>query len=160
MARVVDIVTEEEAYLHAVGLLARRARTSAEVSSDLASRGASPEVIESVVGRLKSHRHLDDAAYAFDAAGALLDGKGMSPEAAVATLVERGVSEATARDAVDGARDGRSDGELCRAALDRRLRGRALEASMVGKEGRALARLGWDEEVVLRALERAARESP
>jgi hypothetical protein len=29
---------------------------------------------------------------------------------------------------------------------------------MVGKEGRALARLGWEEDVVLRTLERAARE--
>jgi SOS response regulatory protein OraA/RecX len=160
MARAVRIDTEEEAYQHAVGLLARKARTSAEVASDLAARGAVDEVVESVLGRLKSHRHLDDAAYAFDAAGALLDGKGMAPEAAVATLVERGISAAVARDAIEAVREGRSEGELCRSALERRLRGRTLEASMTGKEGRALARLGWDEEVVLRALERAAREAP
>lgn len=159
MARAVRIDTEEEAYQHAVGLLARKARSTAEVASDLASRGAAEDVIESVVGRLKSHRHLDDAAYAFDAATALLDGKGMAPDSAVASLVERGVAEAVARDAVEGAREGRSEGELCRAALERRLRGRPLGGAMHGKEGRALARLGWDEEVVLRTLERAAGEA-
>ncbi|MFM2152455.1 MAG: RecX family, partial [Pseudomonadota bacterium] len=109
MARAVRIDTEEEAYQHAVGLLARKARTSAEVARDLAARGASDEVVESVLGRLKSHRHLDDAAYAFDTASALLDGKGLSPAAAVATLVERGVVEGVARDAVEGARESRSE---------------------------------------------------
>lgn len=156
MARRPAIETEEQAYEAAVRLLARKARTAAEVSVELESRGTASELIESVLGRLKSHRHVDDAALAGDQAFSLIEGKGMSPAAAVQTLVERGVGEAVAREAVEQAREGRSDRELCERALAKRTKG-VLAEDRVGKEARALARLGYDEDVIERALERARR---
>lgn len=155
--RLQRLDTLEAAYEAAVAMLARKARTATEVASALAEKGASPDDVESVVARLKAHRHLDDVTLAHDEAASLLDGKGLAPAAAVESLVQRGIAEGTARDAVDTVREGRSDLELCGAALARRLRGRALAPADVGREGRALARVGWDEEVVLRVLERAAR---
>jgi hypothetical protein len=57
---------------------------------------------------------------------------------------------------VETAREGLSDEDLCLRALDRRLKGRGLGVSGLAKEGRALARLGWEEDVVTRVLERRA----
>jgi regulatory protein len=149
------IDTLEEAYDEAVRMLARKPRTSAEVAEALAARGVGADDVESVLGRLKSHRHLDDAVLAGDDAFSLVDGKGLAPAAAVQKLLGRGIPEAVARDAVEAAREGRTESELCARALERRTKGRPLAPDAVGKEGRALARLGYDEETVLRALERA-----
>jgi regulatory protein len=149
------IDTPEDAYDEAVRMLARKPRTSAEVIEALAEKGADAEMIETVIGRLKSHRHLDDAVLAGDEAFALIDGKGFAPALAVQTLLERGILEATARDAVEAAREGRTDAELCGRALSRRNRGKTFAPDDTPKEGRALARLGYEEEVVLRVLERA-----
>ena len=153
MPRKGDMSTEEAAYEEAVSFLARKARTTAEVMERLSAAGARDEVVSSVVGRLKAHRHLDDTAYASDAASGLLDGKGLSPDAAVATLVSRGVGDSTAREAVEAAREGRSEVELCRAAADRRIGAGPLAPAAFGRHARALARLGWDEETLRRVLE-------
>lgn len=149
------IETLEAAYEEAVKLLARKARTAREVEGELLARGAPADDVASVVARLKAHRHLDDAALAGDEAFTLVDGKGWAPAAAVQILVERGVPPAVARDAVDAACEGRGEGDLCQAALARRLKGRPLAPSLAAKEGRALARLGYEEDVVTRVLERA-----
>lgn len=147
--------TLEDAYEEAVRLLARKARTAAEVAAELDARGAAPEHVESVVARLKAHRHLDDAELAHDQAFALLDGKGYAPEAAVQALVQRGVGSGLAQEAVDAARDGRTERALCEAAFRRRTKGRALTQADAAREGRALARLGFDAEIVARVLEQA-----
>jgi SOS response regulatory protein OraA/RecX len=110
-----------------------------------------------VFGRLKSHRHLDDAALASDQAFLLIEGKGLSPQAAVQTLVGRGISEPVAREAVEAAQEGRSELELATQALARRLKGRALSPDAEGREARALGRAGYDEDVVARVIERARR---
>lgn len=138
-------------------MLARKARTSAEVADELAARGAGAEQIASVLGRLKAHRHLDDAELAGDEAFRLVDGKGLAPSAAVQKLVERGIASKAAQAAVEAAVDGRSEAALCERALEKRLKGRLLMSEQVPREGRALARLGYDEGLVARALERALR---
>lgn len=149
------IATSDEAYEAAVRLLARKARTTAEVAAALEAKGVERGTIESVVGRLQSHRHLDDAALAGDQAFALVAGKGLAPAAAVQMLVQRGLPDAVAREAVEAAREGQGEVELCTQALNRRLKGRRCERSATTREGRALARLGYDEDVVLRVLARA-----
>jgi SOS response regulatory protein OraA/RecX len=140
-------------YDAAVQMLARKARTSAEVRNELLAHGASEEDVESVLGRLKAHRHLDDAELASDEAFSLLESKGLAPELAVYKLTERGLPDSQAREAVEGAREGLSESQLCQRALERRLKGKALAPSGAAKEGRALARLGYDEEVIARTLE-------
>ena len=61
------------------------------------------------------------------------------------------------REAVEAARDGQTELQLCERALNRRLKGKALAPTGAGKEGRALARLGYGEDVISRTLERALR---
>lgn len=155
MARRRLPLTLDDAYDEAVRMLARKARSAAEVKAALVGKGTSVDDADSVVARLKAHRHLDDAEFAADQAFSLLDGKGTAPEAIVRTLEERGIASSLAREAVASIRDEREELDLCREALSRRLKGRALDASVVAREGRALARLGWEEDLVSRVLEEA-----
>ena len=154
MAKSKPIATLEEAYERAVAMLTRKSRSAAEIEADLASAGADDETIASVIGRLKSHRHLDDAVLAEDQAFALLDGKGWAPQAAVQLLEQRGIAPAIAREAVETVREGRSESALCRAALEKRLGGKPVTPLGLAKEARALGRLGYDEEVIRALLER------
>jgi SOS response regulatory protein OraA/RecX len=149
----------EAAYETAVRMLARKSRSCAEVRAALAEKGATDADIESVIGRLKAHRHLDDAELASDEAYTLLESKGLSPDAAVYKLSMRGLDSGLARRSVESVREGRSEWVLCERALERRLKGRPLPERNAGREGRALARLGYEEEVVARVIERAMRGS-
>ena len=149
----------DTAYNTAIRMLARKARSCAEVRIALTDKGASGDDVESVIGRLKSHRHLDDAELASDQAYSLIDSKGLSPERAVYMLTERGIASTVARQAVDAIREGQSDWVLCERALARRLRGKALSEKNAGREARALARLGYEGEIVTRAIDRALRRS-
>jgi regulatory protein len=159
MPKVAVIDSQEVAYERAVKMLARRPRTSTEVREQLIAAGASTDAVDEVVARLKAHRHLDDAELASDEAHTLLEGKGLSPELAMYKLTTRGIAPALARDCVEAVREGRSDWALCERALQRRLRGKRLPARNAGREGRALARLGYEEEIVARVIERAMNGS-
>jgi SOS response regulatory protein OraA/RecX len=149
----------EAAYELAIRMLARKSRSCAEVRTALAEKGASDSDADSVVSRLKAHRHLDDAELASDEAYTLLESKGLSPEAAVYKLSMRGLDAGLAKRSVESVREGRSEWVLCQRALERRLKGRPLAERNAGREGRALARLGYEEEVVARVIERAMRGS-
>lgn len=149
------LATLDDAYEAAVRLLARKARTAAEVAEELSNRGAAADDVASVVARLKAHRHVDDAELAHDQAFALVDGKGLSSSAAVETLLGRGVPATAAREAVAAVLEGRGERELCDAALQRRLRGARLQPASAARESRALARLGHDAEIVARVIEQA-----
>jgi regulatory protein len=159
MPRAAPLETVEAAYEAAVKMLTRKARSASEVRAALLAKGATEEDAESVIGRLKSHRHLDDAVLAADEAYSLLEGKGLSPAFAMHTLTERGLASELVRQCVEEVRDGRSDAVLCERALQKRLRGKPLAEENLGREGRALARLGYEEDVVTQALERATRGS-
>lgn len=159
MARRRTLVDFDEAYDEAVRMLARKARSAAEVAQALLERGADADDVESVIARLKAHRHLDDAELAADQAFSLLEGKGLAPQAIVQTLVARGISSATAEDAAASVVEERTELQLCAQALSRRLKGRLLAGSAFAREGRALARLGWDEETVARVLETALKDA-
>jgi regulatory protein len=159
MAKRGPIESLEEAYDLAVRMLTRRARTSAEVRAQLLHEGGRPDDVESVLGRLKAHRHLDDAVLASDEAFRLLEAKALAPALAVYSLTERGIDGATAQESVESVREGRSEVDLCVRALSLRLKGRQLKVEAAPKEGRALARLGYEEDVVTRTLERALRGS-
>lgn len=154
MPRQTPIHSEDDAYEEAIRLLARAPRSAAEVAARLEAKGADPDAIESVLGRLRAHRHVDDAELASDQAFKLLDGKGQAPALAVQTLIARGIAERVAREAVEAAREERSEQALCEAALRRR-NNKAIAPSAAAREGRALARLGYDAEIIARVLERA-----
>lgn len=158
MAKAVRI-DPAAAYEIAIRMLTRKSRSCAEVRAALAEKGAAAGDVEDVVARLKAHRHLDDAELASDEAYTLLESKGLSPDAAVYKLSMRGLDAGLAKRSVEAVREGRSEWVLCERALERRLKGRQLPERNAGREGRALARLGYEEEVVARVIERAMRGS-
>ncbi len=155
MPKRLPLATPEAAYDEAVRMLTRKARSIAEVAAGLREREADDRAIAGAIDRLVEEHILDDEKFATDEATALVDQKGFAPAAAVRTLVERGLAEALAKSAVDAAKDGRGELELCAQALRRHTRGARLDQAQAGKEARALARLGYDEEVVARVIEKA-----
>ena len=111
--------------------LAARPRSEAEVRRRLARAEASPATIDRVIVRLLELRYLDDAGYARARAGSLAR-RGFGPRAIAAKLAQAGVRGEVAR---EGTREGLPEDErtLARAALEKRLRGRAY-ASLDRKE--------------------------
>lgn len=55
---------KEDAYRKSLGMLERKARTTAELSRALKRKGYTPEVVAGCLARLQSRRMLDDSAYA------------------------------------------------------------------------------------------------
>lgn len=146
---------ESAAFDRAVRLLTRKARSVQEIRDALESEGVDDEVAANVVSRLLSLRHLDDAELASDQAFALLHGKGYSPAAIHEALTRRGIASALVDEAIAAAVEGREALELCAAALQRRLGRASLTPDSAPKHARALARLGWDAELIRRVIERA-----
>ncbi|MBO9600776.1 MAG: regulatory protein RecX [Cohnella sp.] len=63
-AKLRDEEQKEEAYRAALGMLERKARTTAELSRALKRKGFSQEAIEGCVERLRTNRMVDDSAFA------------------------------------------------------------------------------------------------
>lgn len=146
---------ESAAFDRAVRLLTSKARSSHEIRTTLVKEGADEDVAAAVVSRLVSHRQLDDAELASDQAFSLLQGKGYSPAAIREALTQRGIDGTLVDEAIAFAVEGRSEVELCAEALDRKLGSSVLTPDSAARYARALARLGWDEEVIRRVIERA-----
>ena len=63
-AKLRDEEQKEEAYRAALGMLERKARTTAELARALKRKGFSQEAIEGCVERLRTNRMVDDSAFA------------------------------------------------------------------------------------------------
>lgn len=100
----------------ALRLLARKARTRAELARRLGGRGFAPEVVAAALDRLAGRGLLDDAVVAAEHARARVSQLPRGPRAIVAELRARGVDDAAARAAVDRAmeEEGLSELDLAR----------------------------------------------
>ncbi len=139
----------------ALKLIARKARTQAEVERALAK--FSPAEREAAVARLKELGYMDDREVGLSRARSLL-AKGEAPRLAARRLASQGVASADARAAVAEAAGGAADDELVARALRLKLRGRQpkdegerrrLFRSLVAKGHRASAvaralQLAWE----------------
>lgn len=88
------------AYDAAVGLLARRAHSRAELRRKLARRGYGAEEVDGVILRLERQGYVDDAAFA--AGHVRRRSRSRGPLALAAELAARGVDRAAAEAAVAG----------------------------------------------------------
>ena len=141
----------------ALKLLARKARTQAEVERALAKFSATER--DAAVARLKELGYMDDREVALGRARTLL-GRGEAPGLAARRLGAQGVSAPVARAAVAEVAGGAAEDELLARALRLRLRGRQprdegerrrLYRSLVAKGHRASAvaralQLAWEGE--------------
>jgi regulatory protein len=160
----------ERAKALALRLLSARARSEKQLGERLIRSGLGAEV-EEVLGWLRRLGYLDDGAYARARARSLLAPGRLGPRLAERRLEAAGVDPAAARDAVSAAaaeragvlaEAGPGPGEqedpevtLCRAALERKLRG--VDPASLDERGRArLARFlrgrGYSADAVARVI--------
>ncbi|WP_373044712.1 regulatory protein RecX [Vulgatibacter sp.] len=141
--------------------IAARPRSEAEVRRRLARAEAAPATIDRVIERLGELRYLDDAAFARARAGSLAR-RGFGPRAIAVKLSQAGVRGEAARQGTS-AGIGEDERELARAALEKRLKGRAF-AALDRKEQARLARWlagrGFSPGAVRAACERAGSFDP
>src|SRR3990172_7469450 len=119
-------------YAKALDALARRARSSAELTRWLAQRDHSPEHVARTIERLTAVGLLDDAAYARSLARSRATGRGMSRRRIQAELARRGVARAQV------------DAAIAEVMADEDVDERALVEAAAAKKLRALATLAPD----------------
>ena len=145
--------TGVDAYVLALGWLARRELTEKQIRQRLARRGCEPDAVDDAVARLKAERAIDDArvAGAFARTAVRLKGRGpMRLERDLQGLgIERGAAKAAVRDVL-AETDERT---LARQALARRWRqaGRP-EPADAARLYRALLRQGFGPSAARAAL--------
>ena len=141
------------AYVEAVKLLARRELSEAQVRQRLKRRGYEPDDVDAAVARLKEERSIDDARVAAAMARTQASVKRRGRLRVRRHLESAGIDRAIVRRAVDDAFDGVDEASLIQAALNRRLRGRAIETDAERQRlYRYLLNQGFDAEHVAEAL--------
>jgi regulatory protein len=151
----------QEALHRAVRLLARRARSSHEISESLTRAGFKAEVVETVVLRLGELRLLDDAEFAAECASQAL-ARGRSAEWIRQDLLQRGVAASAVQVALDELDACNSE---YRRALEvaRRRRGAVPDVPTAKAYGRLmgyLCRRGYDAELAAKVCRKVVGEEP
>jgi regulatory protein len=131
----------------AARLLARRPLTTTELEARLVAMGYQARTACGVVARARELRWLDDEALAHDRARALR-ARGAGPLRIGADLEARGLPAALIEAAVEKSRDGRSERDWARAALEA-----ARVAGAPARAWRLLLQRGFPEDVVERLLD-------
>ena len=107
MARKAVSQPEKTAYVHALGRLARRDHSEAELQTALARRGHSDEEVEAALERLRGQRYLDDAGFAERFARSRLLGHRVGRNRIRQGLRQRGVDRVVAEEGLRKALAGR-----------------------------------------------------
>lgn len=152
-----DTVTVREA---ALGLIARRRYTEAELASRLGRKGYGEEEIAGAMAWLRELKYLDDAALARESA-ALAVRQHVGPARVAARLRGRGVDRQTVAGASDAAFEGVDLRDSARAALRRRFGRAALAEAGPADRKRAsnfLFRMGFDWDTIRAVLKSDAAD--
>ncbi len=147
----------DDALRLAVGFLARRDRTVAQVQKFLAARGASPHQVKQVIHRLTDLRYLSDQSYAQRWVDSRLFTHPMGPERLKAELQAKGIPGALAGQVVAAAFRSVKEETLAHQALKAKQgRGRQLTSAQME---RFLRQRGFEEETIDRVIgERQRKE--
>jgi regulatory protein len=148
-----DENTPEGAYAAALRMLARRELSAAQVRERLARQGWAEAPIQSAIGRLADAGTLDDARVARACARMRIGVKRQGRERVLREILALGIARDVARAAVDDVFGMVDERELLRAALEKRLRGRAptTPAAQRRLHG-ALVRQGFEPAAVSRMI--------
>jgi regulatory protein len=145
----------DEALSLALGALAQKERTVAELGEWLRGRGVEAEQADEVVEGLIEGGVIDDARYAQRYAEDKRELQGWGSERIRSALLERGIS---AEDAEEALGEG-GEAEIDQAVRLLRDRGSALEAAAERQRALGLlARRGYEAEVAYEAIRRARRD--
>jgi regulatory protein len=167
--------THDEAslYEYAIGALARRMHSVAELKRKLRARCQEESTVDRVVTRLKDHKYLSDATYAASYAAFRRDNEKFGPRRVATDLKVKGVHAGVIEKAVDEAYSGVNEEDLARAFLRRKRLKKPAGNREAARIFRALMRAGfgvatsikvlknWSvDDEVLTALQEEAPELP
>lgn len=157
MRRPRKFADETSLYEYAVGALARRMRSVAELKRLLRQRAAgdNPEaLIERVVLRLKDQRYLNDAAYAAAYSGYRRENEKFGRLRVISDLKSRGVHGDVIERAVGAAYEGVDEERQARQFLQRKRIARPKSQRDAARIFRTLMRAGFNSSVIVHILKK------
>ena len=152
--------SEDELYEYAVGALARRMRTVAELKRLMRARVEDAEseygqtLIELVIRRLKDQGYLNDTHYAATFSSLRRDNQKFGRLRVITDLKARGVHGAVIEKAVDAAFEGVSEEKLAREYLRKKRLEKPQDQKQAARIFRQLARAGFGTKTIFTILKR------
>jgi len=152
--------SEEELYEYAVGALARRMRTVAELKRLMRVRIEDAEseygqtLVELVIRRLKDQGYLNDSEYAASFSSLRRDNQKFGRMRVITDLKAKGVHAAVIEKAVDAAFDGVNEERLAREYLRKKRLEKPRDQKEAARVFRHLARAGFSMKTIFTILKR------
>jgi regulatory protein len=147
---------QEALYEYAVGALARKMRSVAELKRLLRQRlpggDESEAMVEAVVGRLKEQKYLDDSAYAAAYSSYRRENEKFGRLRIITDLKARGVHGDLITKAVSAAYAGTDEEKLAREYLRRKRLKKPADAKGAARIYRSLLRAGYTSRTIFRIL--------
>jgi len=150
--------SEDELYEYAVGALARRMRTVAELKRLMRARVEDAEseygqtLMDLVIRRLKDQGYLNDSQYAASFSALRRDNQRFGRMRIVTDLKARGVHGAIIEKAVDAAFDGVSEERQAREYLRKKRLAKPKDQKQAARVFRQLARAGFGTKTIFTIL--------
>jgi regulatory protein len=152
--------SEDELYEYAVGALARRMRTVAELKRLMRARVEDVEseygqtLVELVIRRLKDHGYLNDSQYAASFSSLRRDNQKFGRMRIVTDLKTKGVHGDVIQKAVDAAFDGVSEEKQAREYLRKKRLEKPKDQKQTARIFRQLARAGFGTKTIFTILKK------
>ena len=147
---------EAALYEYAVGALARRMRSVAELKRLLRQRlregNASEAMVEAVITRLKEQKYLNDTAYAAAYSSYRKENEKFGRMRVISDLKARGVHSDIISKTVGAAYGGADEEKLARAFLRRKRLQKPVDAKGAARIFRTLLRAGYTSRTIMRIL--------
>ena len=152
--------SEGELYEYAVGALARRMRTVAELKRLMRARIEEPEseygdtLVELVIRRLKDQGYLNDSQYAASYSSMRRDNQKLGRRRVITELKTRGVHAALIEKAVEAAYDGVSEEKQAREYLRKKRLEKPKDQKQAARIFRQLMRAGFASKTIFSILKK------
>jgi len=152
--------TEDELYEYAVGALARRMRTVAELKRLMRARVEDADseygqtLVELVIRRLKDRQYLNDSQYAASFSTMRRDNQKFGRRRIITDLKVKGVHGAVIDTAVDAAFDGVNEEKLARDYLHKKRMEKPKDQKQAARVFRQLMRAGFGAKTIFTILKK------
>jgi len=152
--------SEEEMYEYAVGALARRMRTVAELKRLMRARVEDPEseyaetLVELIIRRLKDQGYLNDSQYAAYYSSMRRDNQKFGRARVITELKTRGVHGSVIDTAIEAAYDGVSEEKQAREYLRKKRLEKPKDQKQVARIFRQMVRAGFRTKTIFTILKK------
>ena len=152
--------SEDELYEYAVGALARRMRTVAELKRLMRARVEEPEseyaetLVELVIRRLKDQGYLNDSQYAASYSSMRRDNQKFGRLRVITELKTRGVHSSVIETAIETAYEGVKEDQQVREYLRKKRLQKPKDQKQAARVFRQLARAGFSTKTIFSVLKK------